>query len=107
MDILKIEKYILHITGLLLDDSLKEQKYNRLLNVVLLLPFLPIFYGSIAYLVEEASSVIDFTESTYTITIYLLLGTYYIVFASKKLEMKRLLIDLGKKIATSKGFWCF
>lgn len=104
MGIFEIEKYLLHITGLLLDDSLKEQTYNKLANVVLILPFLPMIYGSASYLVEEARSVIDFTEALYTIAVFVLLSVYYIIFTTNKLEMNRLFIDLEKTTVASKPF---
>lgn len=105
MGFFTIEKKILRETGLLLDESVKEQKYDKLLNVVLILAFVAMVYGSVSYLFEEADSVIEFIESVYAIGVYSLLGDYYVFFVKEKKEMNLLLIALEEAIITSKILW--
>lgn len=102
MEILKRIRLLLEISGLLLDEEFKERKWNRTINIALTTPFIVLLYGLLLYLTKEAKSVIDFTESVYSIAVYLLLTGYYAVFIAKKVELNQVIIDLDQQVNTRK-----
>lgn len=94
MIVLKRNRALFKVIGLLLDENVHSKWTIGLINIVVSFPMLAVFYLSVAYFVENISDMTETTNATYVIAAMSLLFSQYWVFAIQNSEFRSLLDEL-------------